>query len=572
MSDILLADHGSCLGPVWVDALAADTEFYAAEEASRFLSQITGASFPVLRGGQMPTTCVVVGDSDILRADVDLGQEGFALRTVGKRAVIVGGRPRGVLYGVYSFLERLGCRWFSSKVSHIPRRDKLVIPALDLRETPALEYREIYYEDSRDANWSARNKLNGNSMELDSARGGKISYFPFVHTFNSLLSPEDYFDEHPEYFSLVNGERLRENTQLCLTNPDVLRLCVAKVEQWIKERPDANIISVSQNDCYNPCQCENCKRIDDEQGTHAGSLIWFLNQLADQIGEKYPHVVIDTLAYQYTRPAPKTLRPRPNICVRLCSIECCFAHPLRDCDHISSFGNRIRGDSFQKDLADWAKICDRLYIWDYVVNFSHYVMPFPNFHVLGDNIRYFIENHVKGIFEEGATTVYGGAELAELRAYVLAKLLWNPKSDTNELVEEFITGYYQAASAPILAYFNLIHSKLRENPKIHFGIYDPPRIPYLTDEVVEECDRLFDRALALADDEEVLRRVRIARMPIQYWKVYKMPLTDPSRPRRSDDFFAELTELGIHEIWEGRTMAQSQEQMKKGVVWRFPES
>ena len=61
-----------------------------------------------------------------------------------------------------------------------------------------------------------------------------------------------------------------------------------------------------------------------------GTLLRFVNAVADAVAERYPDVLVDTLAYQYTRNVPKLTRPRRNVIIRLCSIECCFRHPLTD--------------------------------------------------------------------------------------------------------------------------------------------------------------------------------------------------------------------------------------------------
>jgi hypothetical protein len=565
--EILLAEGKTVFLPVWT-VETEGTGFLAAAELARFLSEITGTNYPLVTGGAAPANSITVAPS----SDSSLGKEGFAIRAAAGNIRIEGGLPRGVLYGVYGFLERLGCRWWSSTASQIPRRGRLTVPFIDVRETPKLEYRDINSVDATNARYAVRNRFNGHCSRLTPELGGKITYYPFVHTFNTLIPPEKYFDRHPEYFSLVDGKRIRERTQLCLTNPDVKRLAVEAVEKWIDEHPEATIFSISQNDWYNPCDCDECKKLAEAEGARSGPLIHFVNHIAEAIEKKHPQLVIDTLAYQYTRPAPKHVRPRQNVCVRLCSIECCFNHPLRTCTVVCSMANLEHGESFQKDLADWAKVCDRLYVWDYVVNFHHYVMPFPNFHVFADNIRFFIENNVKGVFEEAATSIYGGTEFAELRAFVLGKLLWDPYQDTDKLVEEFITGYYRMAADPVREYFHLIHNEAAKNPDVHFGIYDQPRIPYLTGEVVKKGFELFDRALTLADDDEIYRRVRVASMPLRYWEVYTMPLDREERPALAERFFADLAELGINEIKERAPIKESVERMKLGVQWRFPAS
>src|SRR5665647_2754084 len=77
---------------------------------------------------------------------------------------------------------------------------------------------------------------------------------------------------------------------------------------------------------------------------------------------------------------PRNIKPRHNVVVRLCSIECCFAHDFKSCPE---------NKSFLDDLKGWSAIAPHMYIWDYVVNFSHYVMPYPNFRVLQSNIQSF---------------------------------------------------------------------------------------------------------------------------------------------------------------------------------------
>src|SRR5439155_356029 len=207
-------------------------------------------------------------------------------------------------------------------------------------------------------------------------------YFPFVHSFDALV-PRELYQEHPEYFPLIDGKRTNGYVQRCLSNPDVLKISIERVRQWIKEHPDATIISVSQNDAIKNCQCEQCKAVDDAEGSPAGSLLKFVNAVAAAIEKDHPNVRIDTLAYQYTRKPPKTIRPRPNVIVRLCSIECCFAHPLERC-------SSPEDQRFRDDIIAWQPVASLLYVWDYTPNFTNYQQPFPNFDALQPNVQFFV--------------------------------------------------------------------------------------------------------------------------------------------------------------------------------------
>ena len=562
---------------VWVAPGCTESEIYAAEELSRYLMRVTDANFAFLQGVKRPNKAIIIGNPETVgewgvdAAACDLGTDGFVIRAVGEDILIFGGRPRGALYGVYDFLERFaGCRWYTPSVSKIPSRPTIDLPDdLNIVQKPAFEYRESFFVgNSMDGDWAAHNRSNGNAHRLYRHHGGKVAYYPFVHTFNSLLNPDEYFDEHPEYFSMVDGQRLRERTQLCLSNPDVARIATERVKTWVREHPEATIFSVSQNDWYNPCQCPECAAFDAAQGSHAGTLIRFVNQIAEEIEKINPDLVIDTLAYQYTRTPPKSIRPRRNVCVRLCSIECCFAHPLDECDRVMSFANRIHGDSFQRDLEGWAKVCDRLYVWDYVVNFHHYVMPFPNFGVLAANLRYFRRNNVTGVFEEGSTSQWGHTEFIELKSWVLAKLLWDPDQDTQALVEDFVAGYYGEAAVYVMQYFNFLNDRLAASPDTHFGIYDPPKVEYLSPEDIRYALNLFEKAQAAAESPAIRERAAVAGLPIRYWALLKMP-PSPEREAMIDAFREDLEKRNIMQITEGVALDESISRLRAGLTYRF---
>jgi hypothetical protein len=326
----------------------------------------------------------------------------------------------------------------------------------------------------------------------------------------------------------------------------VLRISIERVRQWIKEHPNANIISVSQNDTFNNCQCEQCKAVDDAEGTPAGSLLKFVNAVAEAIEEDHPNVRIDTLAYQYTRKAPMTIRPRRNVIVRLCSIECCFAHPLETCP-------ARENERFREDIIAWGPIAPLLYVWDYTTDFGHYLQPFPNFDCLQSNVRFFVKHGVKSLFEQGNYSAGGGGEMEPLRAYVLAKLLWNPDTDVQKHISEFLTAYYGSAANKVQAYLDAIHRPVREQGK-HIHIFDGPKSAYLSPEFLDNAERLLDEAEQLAENDEVRFRVLVARLPVWYVKIATDRVTGEAKTELTKRFVAIARKAGISNISEGRTL------------------
>lgn len=513
---LTLADNGRSEFRIVIAKDASPSVKWAADELQRWLKEMTGATLPIATDDSAMTAHEIIlgANAHLAKLGVrppltELGLEGYIIRTSGPHLLLIGGPVRGAVYSVFGLLEdHLGCRWFTPEVTRIPKVNRLTVGPLDERKIPALEYREPFVMDCFDGDWCARNRVNSSAGRLEEKHGGKIQYYGFVHTFNQLVPPEKYYDEHPEYFSLINGKRMKGYYQLCLTNPDVLRIATEEIRKRMREHPEAFVFSVSQNDTHGACQCENCQAIVEREGSEAGPLIEFVNKIADAVKDEFPDKAIDTLAYQYTRKAPKHVRPRPNVIVRLCSIECCFSHPLRTC-------NSGENAAFRKDLEDWAKVSERLWVWDYATSFANYLVPFPNRHVLRDNIRFFIENNVTGIFEQNTYTTLCG-EFNALDGYMHAKFLWDPDYDEDKAMDEFLAGVYGKAAGPIRTYLDMLRDKV-VNENIHMHIWEGPNAPYLTDELIAKADKLWDQAAAaVADDPATLNRVNVARLSMDW--------------------------------------------------------
>jgi len=514
---ITLAERGRAKMPILLQAGATTTEQHAAEELRIHLQQITGASFEIREADPktLPPAAIIIGQGEVtkqLLPDIDwntLGSEQVLMRTQGRYLLLTGGRPRGTLYAVYRFLHTYcSVRWWTPWASSILRRRTLRIPPLNVSEQPAFEYREPFWYHAFDGDWAARNYYNGHHARLDEARGGKIQYVGFVHTFYALVPPQEHFEKHPEWFSLINGKRQWEQAQLCTTNPELRAFLIGRVREWLKANPQASIVSISQNDWTGACECNACRAIDEQEGTPAGSILAMVNYIAEQLEPECPHVAFDTLAYWYTRRAPKSLRPRPNVIVRLCSIECNFAQPL---EHPSN-------EAFARNIRDWSRLTNRLYVWDYTTNFAHYIMPHPNWFSLGPNVRFFHRHDVRGLFEQGAYQSHG-AEMAELRAWVLAQLLWNPYQDDQKLIDEFLQGYYGRAARYIREYMNLMHNAAKD---FYMGCFtSPDKAPYLRYEVLAKAESLWEKAeRAVQNDPDLRWRVQLARLPVWYaWLV-----------------------------------------------------
>jgi len=503
-AELVIADGGRSDYTIVIASEASDSEKHGATELQMFLEQISAAKLPIATDADAVNgPMILVGRSKKLaelelKIDFEpLGDEGFVVHTAPPHLVLAGGRTRGSMYAVYTFLEdHLDCRWWTDTASRIPKRERIEIGPLQERHAPpAIRYRWV----SGEPDWGARNKLNTYFIRADG------DLYDGVHTFFKYLPPEEHFEKHPEYFSLVSGER-RNNAQICLTHPEVVKIVAENVKKRLREKPSIDILSVSQRDGFGgACECTECQALVDAEGSQSGPVVNFVNQVADIVGKEFPDVAIGTLAYLYTKKPPKTIRPRPNVVIRMGTIQKCLSHSSATCDFVHTA-------TFRENITGWGKLTDRIHVWDYVISFHHYLLPFPNLEAIGPTAKYFAENSVRGVLWQDRQA----GEVKDLRRYMLAKITWNPDVDARAVRDEFLEGFYGPAAGPIGEYLDMIHKKA-VGDNVHMFIWAKPQDAYLTPEILSRARELFDEAERRVEGQpELVERVEMARLAIQY--------------------------------------------------------
>lgn len=548
-----LAEGGRTEYAIVVPAQPTTQERKAAEDLAEWLGAMTGAHYAVVpdteprRQREISVGATTrLSEAGLAGLAADLGDEGYAIEGAGERLFLVGGRLRGPIYAVYAFLEEdLGLRWYTPEATHVPHRPTVALSPRARRSTPALTIRDPFYKAAFDGTWSLRNRTNAPGAPVPAEWGGHVTYALFVHTFNTLVPPAEYFESHPEYF-MLDGAGNRSSQQLCTTHPEVIRIATESALRVLRDKPDARVICVSKNDGGGTCLCDRCRALDEAEGTNAAALLYMVNRVAEAIEAEFPEVTVSTLAYLETIKPPKTVRPRRNVAIRLCTDNCMWSHP---------FTPARESEAFREAMEGWAAICDQIHIWDYCVNFSHYTAPMPNMDAIADNIRYFVAHNAKGVMEQGAYQSVG-AERDALRAWVLAKLMWDPSRDLRELEEDFIRGYFGPAALPMLAYNHLLREageahaeELRSPPG---GIRYAMDHPFLSDAFLRRADELYDRALRLAGDGEFRSRVERDRLPILYVKLCRGPgYVGAGYGALIDEFERIARAVGLTHIYEG---------------------
>ncbi len=513
-------------------ASATTQEQKAAEELSHWLGEITGAKFGVINDAQSPReTEISVGRTNRLEkanlaiAKEDLGDEGYGIAVKGKKLYLVGGHKRGTIYAVLALLEEdLGCRWYTKTINHIPKRPTLKLKPVPRSYIPQFETRNPRYKWIKDAPWSLRNRINGDHSPIPEEWGGHNDYAIWVHSFFDLVPPKKYFKDHPEYYSERNGKRRAR--QLCLTNPQVAEIATQSVIKYLRKNPNAELISVSAQDGGGYCQCKICTALDKAQGTHAASQLQFVNQIAENIENQFPDILISTLAYTWSAPPPRTMRPRKNVAIRFCTDTCMWERPFNS---IADDTGPVPLDWPYWDLEEdpnkltskgmflgWTKIHDHIRIWDYVINYNHFLAPMPNIEVMGKNIKFYAQHRVKAVMFESSPR--HSTERDDMRGWVFAKLMWDPSRDTHTLIQDFIYGHYGKAAPAIARYNQMLWEIGRQKELLAKGqrIRYAMDVEWLTNGFVECAKPIFDKAQALAENDEIRSRVELARLPVMY--------------------------------------------------------
>jgi len=426
------------LTEVSISTGSTETEVYAGEELAKYLTQKN----VVVKDGAFPIT---------LSIDSTLKDDAFVINAItsGENAgmTIVGGNERGVLYGVYKFLEELGgVRYFMPGLETVPDSEIVISDGVVLEYTPYFELRRLSWNCvGTNTDWCAKNGVNAHDGGETDPYGGKVVYGSglFVHTLGALTE---------------TGGGASPNPCLSLDSPEGqanYQKVIKNLRAALEADPTINIVSVSQNDKNEYCHCDYCLASyalythdagNVEKGGTAGNLLAFVNAVAEELEDEYPDLIVDTLAYNYTQAPPKGIVPRDNVCIRVCSIRVCFMHPMTECPDAKGPNDVAwtRTALFRTDFINWGKICDRIHVWDYTTNFAYYIAPFCNFGSMRENMRFYHENGVRGMFPQGNSQSISG-EFGELRTYLLAKLMWNPymsEEEYNRHMNEFLEAYY----------------------------------------------------------------------------------------------------------------------------------
>lgn len=542
-----------------------ETILTAVSELQTYVEKISGASLKAVKESEYSFTdnAIIIGntifDDDIEALNTkNIKQDGFVLYSDGTHLFICANHSRGVLYGVYTFLEEyLGVRWFTPELEVVPESDTITIDAAINRVVePSFSVRRNDCIGTNDAH-RARTKMNVSFWNEATEYGGALNYVLWDVTLDKLV-PDQLITEHPDYFA-TTAEGTKTRDHVCLSNPDVLTVAVENARKAILECDrDAKYIHIGQKDNTNYCRCERCEALYEKYGSVSAPTILFTNAFADALDDEFPDFMFTFYAYNETDrpPTDMSLRCNKNVAPVLCGLhKACRSHPLTECgaqDGNETFYN-LFGDNeptISEDFKNWVKIADTTYIYDYTINFINTAQFFSNFEYMQSTMKYMHDIGITGyIYNCGDTHI---AAFNELRNYLLCKIQWDVNCDVEYHMMDFLRAYYGEEAAPYIKQIIDIQTAQTKASAHAFDFDWHYQAGFYPMNVAVALDGLWDKALSASITDEQLFNVETANLSWEYFKANqfldKYTILNPFRHKRIEELYDSMLEHGITEV------------------------
>ena len=537
VKNLTVADNAIGLYTVVYPNDASDTVEYAADEFLAYIFASTGIHLSCEKDADSDAQYKIhIGKTSPLPDKIKqkltrMADEGYYFLCSGNDLYITGNNDRGTLYGVYSFLEEyIGVRYYTPDCERILKSEGINIPGdLDAHFVPTFDFRDCFWFEALDPEFSAKQKINSCiSRDLDAFGGGKAYADGTVHTVSSLAKSDD--------------------TVICLTDEEIYKTVLGNAKKWLADTPGTNIISLSSGEkSSKTCSCKSCSDINKSEGTSLGTFIVFINKLAADLKEVRSDIFIDTLISDVTIKPPKITSASDNVIIRISSVDACFSHAINEC----------AANSIDEHISAWGKRCENLYVWDYTTNFMFYLCPFPNLFTIFDNVKFYADNNVTGIFEQGNYHSASG-EFGELRAYLLSKLLWDPDMTKDEYLAymyDFLEGYYGEGWEYILEYINKTSEAASVSHMFVFtGVKTILGNKKSNDQLAAftvELSNLWTKAYNATTETVCRRHVEKSKIQIDYYTMYVL-WDEEKHPELLENMYSRLKKYNITHFREGK--------------------
>ncbi len=524
---IPIVSEGTAKAVIIMPKKATDFVTLAADQLIHYVQKISGAKLAKINeGNEVPQeiqTTIHVGATNTTKEtglpDEQLDVEGVQIKSVfddeNKHQIfILGKEDQSTLFAAYTFIESfLGVRWYlpGELGEHIDTQKTLTLPQVNLVHNPGFQTRQMSgFKSAEERIWTSKQRLSAPK---------NIIYF--AHNLLHIFKPSEYKSPHPEVFPSKKGGLLGfkkyfpksdsdPKWQPVMTEPFVLQEAVRKAEAHFAKHPNARSFGVGINDgslydeefdipTYNPGKLKN--RIGS---VDLSDLIFaFSSYVGCSVQKKFPKKIIGALAYQEGHEPPKN-----PIATNIMPYLTYDRAMWRDA------GIKKKDQALVKG---WLEKSKYIGIYDYLYGAS-YLTPRFYPHLIDESVKFYASfgDRVRGYYAEA----YPNWGLDGPKLYIATRLLWDPKADVDELLNEFYNKFFKKAKFPMKQYFEKLESiwmnmtpeqskVFQQDAKItyHAWFYNGKSVILFTPAVIQELEGYLTTAKEIAVNDLVKRRI-----------------------------------------------------------------
>ena len=467
------------------------TDMTAATVLAEWIEKMTGAKPVIVRQAPANGKAIYVGAAAVAAGlkidDIDSpSHEGLRVVSSADRILLAGQNGTSTVKAACRLLEEMGCRFLMDMPMGevYPSTQTLRTADCDIKEKPLFVHRRIWGSSwAQPTLWKVWNGNGGEPLGVSHAWGSFI--------------PKGTFEHHPEWFSLINGQR-KDGEWVCTSNPDLRKFFAQQVIDTIKAK-GSEALSISPPDGVQYCQCDACKAQDDPTSIEATSnrvnitnrYVDFFNYIAREVAKDYPKVRLSFYCYaDYTQAPTRGMKLEPNLVAWVAPIRYCRWHEI---------GSEVCPSRQQLTelVQDWGKCSAMMGYRTYNFNLAEVITPVPLISVWKHDIPFLAKNNCRAINLEtlDAWELYGP------HIYLSLKLSYDANANADAILEDFYTKFYGPAAPAMKQYWNDLDRRVATLPTHAGSVFGIHRI--YSPDMLEHCGKLIEQARQAAGGEKI---------------------------------------------------------------------
>lgn len=544
LSSILLAKDKEAKVQIVLPVNASVSERFAAEELASYLEKISRAKFKIIIAPNNKNK-----PSIFIKTTSSTKKETYQITCANGNITLSGNEGRTVLYAVYDFLTRLGCRWiapdfsfYNGNAEYIPYEQNLLYKDTPgLKESATFAYRKIDIEEGLShtvqnlkqlIDWMPKLKFNTLMVPSDYQGKGKVKWdnwrkelIPELkkrgilievggHGYQNFINPSmeggTLLQKHPEWFGKNKeclpdkDEKLVFNTE----NQDAVNYFIKNVLKYVQEHPEIDIFDLWPPDGAKWAECPSFIAFGSPEDRQAR----LLNKVDSAIKTYRKDLRLQIIAYAKAIQPPANVTISKDILVDFCPIDQNFESQIYDT--LSTINVE-----YANVLKLWrAKFSGDITLYSYFRKYGWKSLPNVIPHYIKKDMEWYAKIPLQGVLtyaEPGDWYTY------ELNHYIMGNLGWNINADVDLLIQEYCKARYGKKWQLAKETYKILENTVRIYGNIRFTSLKSPEetaiaISKINNQIAEiNQSKIAVSAIALANFERLSLMLQYAKYDLE---------------------------------------------------------